>query len=183
MQAYDPFLTESKADSMGIQKVELEQLLSSSDIVSLHVPKTPDTSNIISADAINKMRKGAMLINCARGGLVDELALRAALESGHLRGAALDVYEQEPATDNPLFGLDNIICTPHLGASTIEAQEKVAVQVAEQMAEFLVNGAVKNALNAPNLTAEEARKLKPYLQLSQRLGSFVGQLTLSLIHI
>lgn len=177
VQAYDPFLTESKADSMGIQKVELEQLLSSSDIVSLHVPKTPDTSNIISADAINKMRKGAMLINCARGGLVDELALRAALESGHLRGAALDVYEQEPATDNPLFGLDNIICTPHLGASTIEAQEKVAVQVAEQMAEFLVNGAVKNALNAPNLTAEEARKLKPYLQLSQRLGSFVGQLT------
>jgi len=160
-----------------VEKVELETLLETSDIVSLHVPKTPETANIIDATALNRMKKGAMLINCARGGLVDELALGVALESGHLRGAALDVYESEPATENPLFGLENIICTPHLGASTVEAQEKVAIQVAEQMAEFLTSGAIKNALNAPNLTAEEARKLKPYLQLSQRLGSFVGQLT------
>lgn len=177
VQAYDPYLTAERADSLGIEKVELEQLLETSDIVSLHVPKTPDTANIIDATALNRMKKGAMLINCARGGLVDELALLAALKSGHLRGAAMDVYEKEPAVDNPLFELENVICTPHLGASTVEAQEKVAVQVAEQMAEFLTSGAIKNALNAPNLTAEEARKLKPYLQLTQRLGSFVGQLT------
>ena len=176
VQAYDPFLTRERAESIGVEKVELDEVLKSSDIISLHVPKTPETANIINATALNKMKKGSMLVNCARGGLVDEAALRVALESGHLRGAALDVYEEEPAKENPLFGLPNIICTPHLGASTIEAQEKVAIQVAEQMAEFLVNGAIKNALNAPNLTAEQARKLKPYLQLSQRLGSFVGQL-------
>lgn len=177
VQAYDPYLTTERADSLGIEKVELDQLLETSDIISLHVPKTAETANIINATALNRMKKGSMLVNCARGGLVDELALLAALQSGHLRGAALDVYETEPAIENPLFELDNVICTPHLGASTVEAQEKVAIQVAEQMAEFLTSGAIKNALNAPNLTAEEARKLKPYLQLSQRLGSFVGQLT------
>ncbi len=177
VQAYDPFLTMERADTLGIKKVELDELLSSSDIVSLHVPKTPETANIIDATAINKMKKGSLLINCARGGLVDELALKVGLESGHIKGAALDVFEKEPATDNPLFGLPNIICTPHLGASTVEAQEKVAVQVAEQMAEYLLNNAITNALNAPNLTADEARKLGPYLQLAQRLGSFVGQLT------
>lgn len=177
VQAYDPFLTPERAETLGVAKVELDDLLSSSDIVSLHVPKTPETSNIIDASALNRMKKGAMLINCARGGLVDEAALRVALDSGHLGGAALDVYEQEPARDNLLFGLPNVICTPHLGASTVEAQEKVAVQVAEQMSEYLRNDAITNALNAPSLTADEALKLKPYLQLAQRMGSFVGQLT------
>jgi len=177
VQAYDPFLTEERAGTLGIDKVELDQLLESSDLISLHVPKTPDTANIINATALNRMKKGSMLINCARGGLVDEIALRAALESGHLRGAALDVFSEEPARENALFGLPNLICTPHLGASTEEAQEKVAVQVAEQMSEYLLRGEVNNALNAPNLSAEEARQLKPYLQLAQRLGSFVGQLT------
>ncbi len=177
VMAYDPFLTEERADKLGIQKVDLDTLLSASDIISLHVPKTPDTANIINATALNKMKKGSMLINCARGGLVDEVALRVALESGHLRGAALDVFEVEPAKENPLFGLPNIICTPHLGASTAEAQEKVAVQVAEQMSNYLLNGAITNALNAPNLSAEDARLLKPYLDLCQQLGSFVGQLT------
>ncbi len=177
VQAYDPFLTEERADKLGVRKVDLDTLLGSSDIVSLHVPKTPETSNIISASALNKMKKSSMLINCARGGLVDELALKAALESGHLKGAALDVYEVEPARDNPLFDLDNVVCTPHLGASTVEAQEKVAVQIAEQISEYLLTGAVNNAINAPSISAEEAQVLRPYLQLAQCLGSFVGQLT------
>ncbi len=177
VQAYDPFLTEQRADQMGIDKVDLDTLLATSDIVSLHVPKTPETDNIISANALNKMKRGSLLINCARGGLVDELALQAALNSGHLKGAALDVFAVEPAKDNPLFGLPNVICTPHLGASTVEAQEKVAVQIAEQISDYLLSGAINNALNAPSLSAEEAKKLKPYLQLAQRLGSFVGQLT------
>ncbi|MDH3759564.1 MAG: phosphoglycerate dehydrogenase [Gammaproteobacteria bacterium] len=177
VQAYDPFLTEERADKLGVKKVELDELLQSSDIISLHVPKTPETSNIISASALNQMKKGSMLINCARGGLVDELALKAALESGHLKGAALDVYEVEPARENPLFELDNVICTPHLGASTIEAQEKVAIQIAEQISDFLLTGAVNNAINAPSISAEEAQVLRPYLQLAQCLGSFVGQLT------
>jgi D-3-phosphoglycerate dehydrogenase len=177
VQAYDPFLTEERADKIGVQKVDLETLLTTSDIISLHVPKTPETANIINASAINKMKRGSLLINCARGGLVDELALLVALKSEHIKGAALDVYEVEPAKENPLFGLPNIICTPHLGASTVEAQEKVAIQVAQQMSDYLLGGAINNALNAPSLSAEEAKQLKPYLQLAQRLGSFVGQLT------
>ena len=175
--AYDPFLTEERAASLGVTKVELDELLERSDVISLHVPKTPDTTNIIDATALNKMKKGSMLINCARGGLVDEFALKVALESGHLRGAALDVFAEEPAKENILFGMPNVICTPHLGASTSEAQEKVAVQVAEQMSNYLLTGAITNALNAPNLSAEEARQLKPYLNLAEQLGSFVGQLT------
>ncbi|MCK5669514.1 MAG: phosphoglycerate dehydrogenase, partial [Gammaproteobacteria bacterium] len=171
VQAYDPYLTEERANALGVKKVDLEELLTTSDIVSLHVPKTPETENIISASAINKMKKGALLINCARGGLVDELALRVALESGHLKGAALDVYLQEPAKENPLFGLENVICTPHLGASTTEAQEKVAIQIAEQISDYLLEGSIKNALNAPNLSAEEVRQLKPYLQLANYLGA------------
>ena len=181
VQAYDPFLTEQRADRMGIDKVDLDTLLATSDIVSLHVPKTPETTNIISANALNKMKRGSLLINCARGGLVDELALQAALNSGHLKGAALDVFAVEPAKNNPLFGLPNVICTPHLGASTVEAQEKVAIQIAEQISDYLLSGAINNALNAPSLNAEEAKILKPYLQLAQRLGSFVGQLTLDSI--
>ena len=177
VQAYDPYLTEERANALGINKVDLETLLTTSDVVSLHVPKTAETENIISASAINKMKKGALLINCARGGLVDELALRVALESGHLKGAALDVYLEEPAKENPLFGLENVICTPHLGASTTEAQEKVAVQIAEQISDYLLEGSIKNALNAPNLSAEEVRQLKPYLQLANYLGAFAGQLS------
>ena len=177
VQAYDPFLTEERAARLCIKKVDLDTLLETSNIISLHVPKTPETENIISATAINKMKKGSMLINCARGGLVDELALKAALESGHIKGAALDVYEVEPARDNPLFELDNVICTPHLGASTIEAQEKVAIQIAEQISDYLLTGAVNNAINAPSISAEEAQLLRPYLQLAQCLGYFIGQLT------
>lgn len=177
VQAYDPFLTEERAATLGIRKVDLDTLLSTSDIITLHVPKTPETANIISATALNKMKAGSMLVNCARGGLVDELALAVALDAGHLRGAALDVFAEEPARENPLFGRDNVICTPHLGASTVEAQEKVAIQVAEQMSHYLNDQAITNALNAPSLSAEDARKLGPYLELAQYMGSFVGQLT------
>lgn len=177
VQAYDPYLTEERANTLGIKKVELEELLTTSDVITLHVPKTSETENIISASAINKMKKGALLVNCARGGLVDELALKAALESGHLMGAAMDVFLEEPAKENPLFGVENVICTPHLGASTTEAQEKVAVQIAEQIADYLLEGSITNALNAPNMSAEDARQLAPYLQLVNYLGTFAGQLT------
>ena len=181
VQAYDPFLSEDRSATLGILKTELDPLLESSDVVSLHVPRTAETENILSANAIHKMKKGALLVNCARGGLVDELALKAALTSGHLRGAALDVFVEEPAKENPLFGLENVICTPHLGASTSEAQEKVAVQIAEQISDYLIDGSVKNALNAPNLSRDERMRIAPYLDLATKLGSFAGQLTKSFI--
>ena len=177
VQAYDPFLSEERAKELHIKKVDLDSLLTQSQIITLHVPKTPDTENIIDATAINKMQRGVMIVNCARGGLIDELALKAALETGHVAGAALDVFAKEPAKENPLFGLDQVICTPHLGASTTEAQEKVAVQIAEQISDFLIEGAVTNALNAPSLTAAEVVLLGPYLKLAENLGSFAGQLT------
>ena len=174
---YDPFLNEEKAKEIGVQKVELDQLLNLSDIISLHTPLTKETKNIISADAINQMKKGARLINCARGGLVDEHACRAALDTNHLAGAAFDVFVEEPATDNILFNSPNFIATPHLGASTKEAQENVAIQIAEQISNYLNNGAVVNAINFPNLSSEEAPLLKPYIRLSYLLGSFLGQVS------
>ena len=175
--AYDPFLTPEKAVQNGVEKVELDALLERSDFVSLHTPLTGETKNIISADAMTRMKKGARLVNCARGGLVDEVALRGALETGHLAGAAVDVFVEEPAKENILFDAPNLIATPHLGASTEEAQEKVALQVAEQMANFLLDGAVENALNMPSMTAEEAPILMPYMTLGRKLGSFLGQVT------
>lgn len=175
--AYDPFLSEERAKELHVKKVDLDGLLKVADIITLHVPKTPDTTHILNATALNKTKKGVMIVNCARGGLIDELALKAALETGHVAGAALDVFEVEPAKENALFGMEQVICTPHLGASTSEAQEKVAVQIAEQMSDFLVDGAVTNALNAPSLTAAEAAELGPYLDLANKLGAFVGQLT------
>ncbi len=175
--AYDPFLSEERAERMGIQKVDIDGLLSQADFLTIHVPKTKDTAGLIDATAINKMKKGAYLINCARGGIVDEGALRVALDNGHIAGAAFDVFAEEPAKDNVLFGHPNVVVTPHLGAATTEAQEKVALQVAEQMADFLLDGAVTNALNAPSLTAEEAKLLDPYLDLVRKLASFAGQVT------
>jgi D-3-phosphoglycerate dehydrogenase len=175
--AFDPFLSEKRAVEIGVEKVELDDLIARADIVTLHTPLTEQTRNIISRDAIARMKKGARLINCARGGLVDEAALAQALQSGHLAGAALDVFETEPATDSPLFGLENVVCTPHLGAATAEAQENVALQVADQMADFLLTGAVSNAINMPSVTAEEAPRLRPYMELARRLGAMAGQLT------
>src|SRR5215469_5032275 len=175
--AYDPYLSAERAADLGIEKVELNELLARADFVTLHTPLTNETRNIISADAIQKMKKGARLINCARGGLVDEAALKIALDNGHLAGAALDVFEKEPAESNILFGNDKVVATPHLGASTSEAQENVALQVAEQISDYLLTGAITNALNMPSISADEATKVKPWISLSEKLGAFAGQLT------
>ena len=165
--------------SIGVTKVDLDTLLARADFVSLHTPLTDQTRNIIDAEAIAKMKEGAFLINCARGGLVDEAALKEALDSGHLAGAALDVYVEEPARAHPLFGHPRLVATPHLGASTREAQTNVAIQIAEQVADFLLLGGVTNALNMPSMTPEEAPKLRPYMALARQLGSFMGQLVRS----
>ena len=175
--AFDPFLSPERAKDLGVEKVELEDIFKRADFITLHTPLTDKTKNIIDAAAIAKMKKGVRIINCARGGLVDENALAEALKSGHVAGAAFDVFSEEPATKNVLFGLPNVICTPHLGASTTEAQENVALQVAEQMSDYLLTGAITNAINFPSITAEEAPKLKPFIELAEKLGSFAGQLT------
>ena len=178
---FDPFLTEERARDLGVEKVELDELLKRADFITLHTPLTDKTRNIIDAAAIAKMKQGVRIINCARGGLIDEQALLAALNSKHVAGAALDVFAEEPATSNPLFGHASVICTPHLGASTTEAQENVALQIAEQMSDYLLTGAISNAINFPSITAEEAPKLKPFIALAEKLGSFAGQLTESSI--
>jgi len=175
--AYDPFLGHEKADKMGVEKVELDELLARADFITLHVPLTDQTRNILSRDNLGKTKKGVRIINCARGGLVDEEALADLLKSGHVAGAGFDVFAEEPATDNPLFGLPNVVCTPHLGAATTEAQENVALQVAEQMSDYLLTGAVTNALNMPSVTAEEAKVMGPWINLSDHLGNFIGQMT------
>ncbi len=175
--AYDPFLSEDRARQIGVDKVELDELLARADFITLHVPLTDKTRNILSREAIAKTKKGVRIINCARGGLIDEAALAEALTSGHVAGAALDVFAEEPATASPLFGLPNVVATPHLGASTTEAQENVALQVAEQMSDYLLTGAVANALNMPSVTAEEAAVMGPWIRLATHLGSFAGQLT------
>jgi D-3-phosphoglycerate dehydrogenase len=174
--AYDPFLAAERAVEIGVEKVELPELLARADIISLHTPLTDKTRNILSAEALAATKKGVLIVNCARGGLVDEQALRAGLDSGHIGGAAFDVFVDEPAKDNVLFGAPGFIATPHLGASTSEAQENVALQVAEQMSDYLLTGAVSNALNSPSITAEEAPRLRPYVALAERLGAFAGQM-------
>ena len=175
--AFDPFLSAERAVELGVEKVELDELFRRADFITLHTPLTEKTKNIIDAVAIAKMKTGVRIVNCARGGLVDEQALVDALNSKHVAGAAFDVFVEEPATSNVLFGHPNVICTPHLGASTTEAQENVALQVAEQMSDYLLSGAISNAINFPSITAEEAPKLKPFIELAQKLGSFAGQLT------
>jgi D-3-phosphoglycerate dehydrogenase / 2-oxoglutarate reductase len=177
--AYDPFLSDERAKDLGVERVELDALLARSDIITLHTPLTDTTRHMIDAKALAKTKRGVRIVNCARGELIAEADLKAAIEAGHVAGAALDVFAQEPARSNPLFGLEQVVATPHLGASTSEAQEKVAVQIAEQMADFLLTGAVANAVNMPSVTAEEAPRLKPYIKLAQQLGSLAGQLTRS----
>src|SRR6201992_3624747 len=175
--AYDPFLSPERAVELGVEKVELDDLLRRADFIPLHTPLTDKTRNIIDAKALAKTRKGVRIVNCARGGLVDETALRTALDSGHVAAPASDVSVEEPPTANPLFGHPNVVCTPHLGAATTEAQENVALQIAEQMSDYLLRGAISNAVNFPSITAEEAPKLKPFIALAEKLGSFAGQLT------
>src|SRR5215217_1186532 len=175
--AYDPFLSPERAVDLGVEKVELPELFKRADFITLHTPLTEKTKNIIDAKSIAQMKKGVRIINCARGGLVDEQALRAALDSGQVAGAAFDVFLEEPATGNVRFGHPNFIATPHLGASTAEAQENVALQFAEQVSDYLLSGAISNAVNFPSITAEEAPQLLPYIDLAEKLGSFAGQLT------
>ncbi|TCK99944.1 D-3-phosphoglycerate dehydrogenase [Shimia isoporae] len=175
--AYDPFLSAEKADKMGVEKVELDELLARADFITLHVPFTDATANILSKENLLKTKKGVRIINCARGGLVDEEALAELLKSGHVAGAAFDVFSEEPAKENALFNLPNVVCTPHLGAATTEAQENVALQVAEQMSNYLLTGAVENALNMPSVTAEEAKVMGPWIKLADHLGAFSGQMT------
>ncbi len=173
---YDPFISDERAAAMGVTKVEtVVELAETVDVLTIHVPLLDTTHNLINADILARMKKGSILVNCARGGIVDEKALYEACKSGHLRAAALDVFEEEPTHDNPLFELDNVSFTPHIGASTNEAQENVAVQVAEQMSDYLLNGTVRNAVNVPSLSEEEQRLLAPYLLLAERMGRFVGQ--------
>jgi D-3-phosphoglycerate dehydrogenase / 2-oxoglutarate reductase len=175
--AYDPFLTPERALKIGVEKVELDELLARADFITLHVPMTEKTKNILSRENLAKTKKGVRIVNCARGGLVDEEALAELLKSGHVAGAAFDVFSVEPAEQNPLFSAPNVICTPHLGASTNEAQENVALQVAEQMSDYLLRGAITNAVNFPSITAEEAPRVKPFVALAEKLGAFLGQLT------
>ncbi|MEE4348601.1 MAG: phosphoglycerate dehydrogenase [Pacificimonas sp.] len=174
--AFDPFLTEERAQELGVRKVTLDELLAQADFITLHTPLTDQTRNILSRENLEKTKAGVRIVNCARGGLIDEDALKDLLESGHVAGAALDVFAAEPAKENRLFGTRGFVATPHLGASTTEAQVNVAIQVAEQMADYLLTGAVTNALNTPSVSAEEAPKLKPYMALAEKLGLLAGQL-------
>ncbi|KAB0678030.1 phosphoglycerate dehydrogenase [Aureimonas leprariae] len=175
--AFDPFLSAERALEMGIEKVELPELFRRADFITLHTPLTDRTRGIIDAAAIAQMKDGVRIINCARGGLIVEADLVEALKSGKVAGAGIDVFETEPAKESPLFDIETVVCTPHLGASTEEAQENVALQVAEQMSDYLVHGAVSNALNMPSITAEEAPILTPFVKLAEILGAFVGQVT------
>ncbi len=174
---YDPYLSSERSRDLGVEKLALDELLARADFVTLHVPMTEETRGMIDAAALAKTKRGVRIINCARGGLVVEEDLKAAIESGQVAGAALDVFALEPARDNPLFAMDQVVATPHLGAATSEAQEKVALQIAEQMSDYLLTGAVSNAINMPSMSAEEAERLKPYMTLAELLGSFAGQLT------
>jgi D-3-phosphoglycerate dehydrogenase len=173
--AYDPYISEAAAREVSVELVPLEILLAESDFVSLHTALSPATQNLINAATIEKMKKGARVINAARGELIDEAALAAALKSGKLAGAALDVFAEEPPKNSPLIGLSNVIATPHVAGSTTEAQEEVGTQVAVQIKDYLADGIIRNAVNLPALSADQYRRVRPYLELGERLGSLVSQ--------
>ena len=179
--AHDPYLSPERAEDLGVEKVDLDQLYARADFISLHAPATEATRGMINREALARMKRGVRIINCARGALVVDADLKTAIEAGQVAGAALDVFAEEPARTSVLFGMEQVVATPHLGASTVEAQEKVALQVAEQMADFLLTGAVVNALNMPSVSAEEMPKLKPYMSLAQQIGRFMGQLVESAV--
>ncbi|NHJ23738.1 MAG: phosphoglycerate dehydrogenase [Candidatus Lokiarchaeota archaeon] len=175
--AYDPYISKEDAIKFGVELVSLDEIYARCDFITYHTPLTPETRGIINIQAINKMKKGVFLINCARGELINESDLLAALESNHVKGVALDVFSMEPPPrDLPLLKHPNVILTPHLGASTIEAQEKVAILIAEQISDFLKYGTIRNSVNFPPITSEMLPILRPYLTLCERLGSFRGQL-------
>ena len=174
---YDPFLSDERAIELGVEKVELDQLVERADFITLHTPLTEQTRNLFSRERLGRTKKGVRIINCARGGLIDEQALHDLIVEKHVAGAALDVFAVEPAKESPLFALEQVVVTPHLGAATTEAQENVALQVAEQMSDYLLDGAIINAINMPSVSAEDAPRLRPYMALAELLGSFAGQLT------
>ena len=173
---YDPYIKPEAIEKLDLEPVSFDTLLERADYITIHTPKTDETANIINAESISKMKKGAMLINCARGGIVDEEAAYDALKSGHLGGAAFDVFIKEPPGESPLMTLPNFICTPHLGASTREAQDNVARDVAEQITAYLLHGTVKNAINVPSISSELMTVLRPYVTLLERMGSMQTQL-------
>jgi len=175
---FDPYLSAEAAAKHGVRLAPFDELLAICDYVTVHVPLTAATHHLIGREALAKMKKGAYLINCARGGIVDETALVEALESGHLAAAALDVFETEPLpADHPLLKRGDVVLTPHLGASTDEAQVQVGLEVAEQVTQYLRDGALKNAVNVPNVTAEQLMVMKPFLSLCERLGAFASQIS------
>ena len=175
--AYDPFISAEAAAELGVELVTLEELWARADVISLHVPLTEQTRNVVNAATLARMKKGVLLVNCARGGLVDEAALAAAIASGHVGGAAFDVFDKEPVSpDSPLLELDAFICTPHLGASTEEAQAAVAVGIAEQLAAYLTRGEVRNAVNVPSMSREARERFGPYLKLCEKLGALAAQI-------
>jgi D-3-phosphoglycerate dehydrogenase len=174
--AYDPFLSEDAAKAMGVEKVDFQELLRRSDFITIHTPITPETKNMINKETIKMMKKGVRIINCARGGIINEKDLYDALIDGKVAGAALDVFEEEPPKNNPLLALNNVICTPHLGASTKEAQENVAIAVAEQVADYLINNTIRNAVNFPSIPSDQVPKLQPYINLAEKLGLFAAQI-------
>jgi D-3-phosphoglycerate dehydrogenase len=174
--AYDPFLSEDKAKAMGVEKVDLRELFRRSDFITVHTPLTAETKGLINRETISIMKPGVRIINCARGGIVNEKDLYDALVEGKVGGAALDVFEKEPPENNPLLTLDTVVATPHLGASTKEAQENVAVAVAEQVVDYLVNGTIRNAVNFPSVPTDQIARLQPYINLAERLGGFSSQI-------
>lgn len=174
--AYDPFLSEERAKAMGVEKVELDELFKRSDFITVHTPLTPETKNLINKESFKIMKNGVFIINCARGGIVNEKDLYNAIIEGKVAGAALDVFEKEPPEDNPLIQLESVVTTPHLGASTKEAQEKVAIAIAEQVVDYLLHNTIRNAVNFPSIPADQIPKLQPYINLAEKLGSFTSQI-------
>jgi D-3-phosphoglycerate dehydrogenase / 2-oxoglutarate reductase len=173
---FDPYLSEERAEKLGITKASLDKIASESDFITVHTPLTNETRGLINEDYLRKTKKGVRLINCARGGIIDEEALVEAIQSGHVAGAALDVFEQEPVANPELLQNPNIIITPHLGASTVEAQEKVAEEVSAEIIEIFESGSIHNAVNMPQMSGEAQKKMKPYLLLGDQLGRLVLQL-------
>ena len=173
--AFDPYISEAAAKEMSVELVPMEELLEQSDFISLHTAVSPLTRNMINAQSIGMMKKGVRIVNAARGELFDEAALAEALKSGHVAGAALDVFAEEPPKNSPLVGLPNVICTPHVAGSTAEAQEELGIQVALQVRDYLADGVIRNAVNLPALSPEQYRRVRPYLALAERLGSLVSQ--------
>lgn len=173
--AFDPFISTEKAKQLGIELADLETIYKRSDFITLHTPKTKETAGLINKTTIAKMKDGVRIINCARGGIVNEADLFEALKSGKVAAAAFDVFEKEPPENHPLLTLDNFIATPHLGASTLEAQENVATAVAEQIVDYLIAGTVRNAVNVPSVPADQLPSLSPYINLAERMGLFTSQ--------